>query len=548
MHKEIKRGLMNNIYKILSSIKTDKVQIIHIVALLSIFSSLYLRFNHLNRTLIPSDEGWYLTLLRDTPNFGVSRFHLLFKGIFNDNLYIIRLTNYILTLLSNLIFSYGLYAYINKYLAKKNISYFIFLGLVFLGQQSLASVASPSINYASLNLIIGQLSIGFLLISIVKENKLFLFLSGFTIAFLCPIMITTSILIIPSLIFSLYHKNNVTFFLIGILSFFILYFSFIEPANQFFAFLESETQNTIKRNKGDYGLLFILKWGLGAIKYYIKLFMWALLLVCLIHISRRTFTHRNLRRKYSVLIFIFSLLLIYCLFKDKNILDYWNKYYIDIYWIIIFTLCINNKIWKQQQLYIFIFFLSLFPICLSIGSNVPFNIRQICYITILFPIIYILLNNKKYSLVYILFLLNITSFWYEAYNGRNWFKDKYSEQTIPVSSIGIEQNLYLDKLYIEKLKFAKSILNKNEFVICDYTSWGFVFLLDLTPICYNFRLQEEDLTKEINTYLTINNQIWLLLNYYDAKTYNKIVESIQQYTLKIYKHPTSNFTIIKIIK
>ena len=117
---------MNNIYKILSSIKTDKVQIIHIVALLSIFSSLYLRFNHLNRTLIPSDEGWYLTLLRDTPNFGVSRFHLLFKGIFNDNLYIIRLTNYILTLLSNLIFSYGLYAYINKYLAKKNISYFIF--------------------------------------------------------------------------------------------------------------------------------------------------------------------------------------------------------------------------------------------------------------------------------------------------------------------------------------------------------------------------------------------------------------------------------------
>lgn len=47
-----------------------------ILSVLAILSVLSIRFFLLNKTLIPSDEGWYLCLLRDCPHYGVTRFHL----------------------------------------------------------------------------------------------------------------------------------------------------------------------------------------------------------------------------------------------------------------------------------------------------------------------------------------------------------------------------------------------------------------------------------------------------------------------------------------
>src|SRR5574344_1130 len=105
----------------------DKV--ISYTVLIFTIISLCIKFIFLDRGLIFSDEGWYLCLLRDLPHLGGTNYHMLFKNVFQNNIYSIRICSYLLTILSTIILSIGFWIYCKTFISK--VSLCICVGFVF---------------------------------------------------------------------------------------------------------------------------------------------------------------------------------------------------------------------------------------------------------------------------------------------------------------------------------------------------------------------------------------------------------------------------------
>jgi len=74
-----------------------------------------LAFYTFDKGLVTDDEGWYLYLMKDlhTGTFP-SQFHKLFNNVFSGDIYLIRIMNYLATILSITVFCYGLYNFLKQ--------------------------------------------------------------------------------------------------------------------------------------------------------------------------------------------------------------------------------------------------------------------------------------------------------------------------------------------------------------------------------------------------------------------------------------------------
>lgn len=532
--------------------KLQDIKLIHLISLTAIMSCIIFRFMFINKTLIPADEGWYLMLLRDYPNFGATRFHLLFKGIFNNNIFLIRLTNNLLTICSNFFFGYCLWIFCKKHLhVKKNI--FIILGLVFIGQQYVISV--QSFNYATLNLIITEISIGLLLYGISSDKKTYFLLSGFFTGFLIPIMITNIIIVLPIILFIFAEKKSIKFiyyYTIGIILFLAFYFSLIESPQQFFGFFIKQTEETVNNGTSEYGIIFLLKWIIKAFIYIIKIFFYTLIFYIAYKIIRKKTPHNYefyLTVSILFLYIIFELLKMAPYISLNNIFLILGQILFKFYLFVIFFSILKNKLYSNLKILSIFILLIIIPICLSFGTNLDINHRIGSYLVFITPLLLFVYDDKNLSpQVNILAIITIVSFGIDLSIGKNWNGDKYNEQIIPVSSIGIKQKLYLDEPYINKLRYAQSILKENDLVLCDRGSWGFAVLLNLQPLRYDFKLPEKDLDRIIHTILNQDQKFYLILNPHSNKELRQTLNDIKEFNTKINKHPSSNFTIIEITK
>ena len=84
-------------------------------------------------------------------------------------------------------------------------------------------------------------------------------------------------------------------------------------------------------------------------------------------------------------------------------------------------------------------------------------------------------------------------------NRLGWHEYKLAEQNIPLKSIGINQNIKLDTLKIERLKKLKSIIPINsKIAVSNNTLWGNAFLLSLNPLYLSYVFDEKNTIQALN--------------------------------------------------
>lgn len=466
---------------IVSPLKNHIDKFLFGLSLLTLVSVLVLRFFFLDRGLIFSDEGWYLCLLRDLPtDDGSTKFHLLFKNIFNNNIYAIRVACYLLMLVSSIVFAAGLYNYLNKKLSKKT-NFIYCLGVIYMGQMSV--IACPSFNYITLNISIAELSIGLLLLFLSNQKIIYSLLSGFFIGFLFPVMIT-NVIVIPIMIIVLFclsekRWKSVLLFLGGILLFFIFYCVVIEKPNEYISSIIGQTQTTINNGSSSYGLLFLFKW-LGLVAYYLikQLTVAFSLIFCLK--GRRD-------QKFNIMYVLFAFLILCAVYAQP--LPLYGKRFIETYWILIFIFLFNNRITLNNKNLLITLLFMLLPICLSFGTNVDFRIRQSSYFMFLTPVLFLIpnLNYKWKTVLAIFFMAMWLVFIHKVFFKTNWFGDSLLTQNHKLTEIGIKQNIKLDSRYLEMVRFCNEKIGKDDdLYVMNNQCWGVAALLDRNVISYAF--------------------------------------------------------------
>lgn len=118
------------------------------LAIVALLVTIVANFLALENNLTFSDEGWYMSLMRDLPHRGASRFHLLFGNLFGNDIYANRVACWLAQIFGSLMLAFGLCFWIVVPLSfsKKGLVSFLFLwGALYLGQMYI--VPCPSFNY-----------------------------------------------------------------------------------------------------------------------------------------------------------------------------------------------------------------------------------------------------------------------------------------------------------------------------------------------------------------------------------------------------------------
>jgi hypothetical protein len=109
-------------------------------------------------------------------------------------------------------------------------------------------------------------------------------------------------------------------------------------------------------------------------------------------------------------------------------------------------------------------------------------------------------ENRKLLVPFYLFISFVLfRFLIQFPNKPGWHDYKLAEQNIPLKSIGINQDIKLDALKIERLKKLKSIIPVNsKIVVSDNTLWGNAFLLSLNPLYLSYVFDEKNTIQVLN--------------------------------------------------
>ena len=522
-----------------------------------VIGSVLTNFLALRNNLIYSDEGWYLCMLRDLPNdpsLG-SRFFLLFKNVFHNNVYLIRVTCWALSLLSCGILSYGLLSLtVHSADRKARLAWwFLIFSTLYYGQ--LFIVACPSFNYITLNKIAAELGLGFLFIGLSREKAYpFLLLSGFFASFLFPIM-ATNLSLIPFLVIAICLMSkrerilrNCLFFFMGMVLFALYYCLFVETPSEVLAFFRTNTSDAVSKGDAQYGFLFYLKWMGGTILYLLKCFFVGGILF---------FGGRLIKRvaaSWSELIvwmfigaFSGCVLLVSYLFIPPTFpfpsrqfgSFYWPN---DLWWILLSALLIAmafDKQYLRKQEVVVILLLTLTPLCLSLGSNMDFYVRQNEYVFLIVPaIVYLTIHYKKSALWRVAFfsivLLKMGLFAVEA-RGHNWNGDAFFGKHIPASSIGIDQQINLTQRDVDLLTDFERVVPQGETVLIDSQNWSVVVLKDYKPVSYEFELFRRPapvIGRTIHNTVEEQGHIWVVGSKYNHTFYDKM-EQLEGYRMEI---------------
>ena len=509
-------------------------------------SVLGVNFYALDKNLIPSDEAWYLCLIRDLPHYGTTRFHLLFGSLFSANIYANRLFCWALLLLGAIIFACGLTEFLSSYI-KDRQKWFIFfssLFAIYIGQMVI--IDCPSLNYITLNTIVAEFSVGFLLLGLSKDKWLYYLLSGFVVTYLFPIMVT-NVIIIPLMILlivllSMHKLRDSLCFSLGIILFAIYYFTCVDSIHEVFSYIATETTNTIQRGSGEYGIVFLIKWIGQTFMYILRCLITAIAIYAVYVYSEKNERITSELKKWVLLIVSASLILLYSwtyiepCYPFRQFSSFpWFK---DLFWISIFIfLCKdiqNNALTKSKT--IVGCFLCLIPLCLSFGTNVDFHTRVGMYYAFIVPVLLLFQaernNNRKLILLPILCLLFVI--FLHSCTHRNWHGEKYIlGEKIPVQTIGINQNVKVDKLYISMLDSCAKYIPKEANVFCNEDKWITICLLNYHPISYEFSIVRNDtiaFQKMIDQAMDKNDELWAISDIWKPK-FNGYVKNLNGYRI-----------------
>ena len=480
----------------MNTIKYDSLQkTVNAIGVVSILFIVISRFWKLDRGLIFSDEGWYVTLLRDNPTQNLStRFPKLFQfGIQND-IYGMRFLLCVLIIAAIALFGYSVYK-----LQKKeglNNSFLNCLSFVALGSLQAHSISTP--NYINLNLLFGLLSVSFCLLNVSSKRHIYVALSAFFASFLFTTQVL-GIILIPLLylveILNAEKKISVTFsFLVGLLLFFCVFFGLIESPSILLGNVVSQTQNVVSKQAGDYGIFFLIKWSITSFSYIIKFLIAALLF----YQGTIWIKQRKLSVKWTCAAYFVMFIVIIGYFNifvnphcHASSLKNYNQLGIPFFLAFLFIIEGWNKQHKVNFFVILLLLLTPFALCL--GTNTEFLARYSTFLVFLLPVIFVFsrpTNNLKFLALGYFFITLVVSIF--NINRANWLGERPTEQNVSVKTLGINQKLYLTERNIDQLTFCKNNIKKGTVCYSSTQTWGIVALLNLKPASYSWKLPQAD--------------------------------------------------------
>lgn len=491
-----------NLPNMLRKINSDSVLVG--LGLLAMTCSLVFNFLALKNNVCFSDEGWFLCLLRDLPDGIVSRFHLLFNNVFENDIYAIRVTCWLLRFTGCCVLALGLYSLLpSRMTGKKRVfSFFVVLSTLYYGQLFIANY--PSLNYMMLNSVAVELGLGFLFLGFSQPQRstLWFALSGFFVSFLVPIMITNSlyipIMLLAVVLMSDNKMRGALSFIFGIMLFALIYFVFIESPLEVRDFIMAESKKVIDRGANEYGVFSYVNWFFSTITYLTKCFIIGTMVYGCVYVFKR----RN--GNSFLLMLVVSCLLVYgweCIppiheFPEKLYGSFfWQN---DLFWILLFLMMISlfvekNALNRTETCVICL--LSLAPVFLAFGSNRSLYVRQSDYAFFLGPVLaYLMMKNNnakcKWGLI-ALVSLNLLLFIPEV-TGRNWGGQKFFGEHTSVRTLGIDQNIKIDRRSVKELQAFMGEVPQGEEVLVDASNWWVIALLDYKPLSYEFDISRRD--------------------------------------------------------
>jgi len=497
-----------NIRKINSNVYLTSIGCVAVVLLL------VSRFWALDKGLILSDDGWYLTLIRDNPKDPMStRFFKIFQfGVQND-FYKLRLICYVLQILSLFLFGYSIYYY-KKSIGSK-VSLLLSLGVVALGSLGIPAISTP--NYINLNLVFGLLSVSFAIFWLSKRQSCFIILSSFftTCLFLAQ---PTSLILLPILfLFFVFQTENkwkdICLFIAGCIMFCIVYF-FVETPEELYSSVMNVAGQTVERGSENYGIVFLFVWSIVAFLFIFKLCIsgYAYLII-------RKFITKNIQNEYMRYILLGIVLGVIVVYVNyfvgpyrNNIISLITINQLGIPFLLLFLMIFENIKKAKKSEILLVLLLSAMPYILSFGTNVAFSIRYGGFLVFLMPIILVLFESsygtKKIALLYYSICLFLALF---SFKKPNWAGDIPSKQIVSVKSIGIDQNIKLSPKRIKQLQFCQRNIDKDVPCFTFHTTWGIVALLDLKPLTYDFKVSPNvDWSGFIDKYMITHDKLSII--------------------------------------
>ncbi len=514
--------------------------------------TLFAKVWQLNKGLVMSDEAYYLYLLKEMPRLGVTQFYMYFQNIFQGNIIAVRLTALLLNLLGTFVFSYGLYSYFKDELKLIKKNFYILWSLAFV--MLFGGIFSLWICYFTLNQFVVFVAIGLILLGLKNKIKWFatigFILSGFFLGTLFFVMITNvPILFFATiLVYFLSEKGsritNSLLLIIGVFLSVTVYFIFFD---NLFLYIDAfkETLTSTAKIEDGHGVVALKQWIEGTFLYFVKtVFIGVLVMYALTIILKQKSQYSSWIKIITVTLFLIFIASVqkYNFKSDPFKFPSTTPFFIA-YLYAILILVAETKVKLNNKNFLLFCFVFLVPVFLSFGTDVSLELRAVMYISFYLPFIYIILKftGKHWRKIYFVFVLLISIYFFHSlylYSKDNfaWFDIVYTKQNIPVKSIGINQNIYLDETKFANLKELKNELKEGDHVIfgSDYHLWGYMYLLGVQPVSYSFYFKEEEVLTDLRkkpvdfeTFKCISWKNWPI----DALLIDKIKEEIKADTI-----------------
>jgi hypothetical protein len=482
--------------------------IMQLVVALLFFIVFVVLFYSVPRGIGFADESWFLTLLRDQSVLAGSSWPLFFPWLSHNNILVVRLVTLSLMLAGNLVFAYGIYSFFKE---KLNLSKHSTIALAMVGFIGVFCFIPPVClvpYYAISNLFIFQVGIGFALLS-ATGGRLWAWASGFSLGFLMFIMPTNIPILLFAAMFFYTHQNRwqrLILFVIGIICAFIIYFVLVQSPSEFYAMV----LQVIRESPGPaYGIKPMLFWSVDTIKYVM---LRIVMLSLLVYFLRKRMD--DVDDALDILKVVVLLLLVgyFANTYARGLIHgpKYGAYPAEIIAVLSGWLILETRHTFDRQEWMALLLVAIAPILASLGSAVPFSVRGTAYMGTFYGVISLILVLSPYCarfrLQMCLVLMLVTFGFVIGFFRPNWSSgESLSKNNIPILNINKEIRIS-QKMSIRINEVKDFIGVSGSVALSDPRLWGFIYLLDLKPMAYEFRPNEVYLMRGINK-LTKNELI-----------------------------------------
>jgi hypothetical protein len=459
----------------------------------------------INRGIGFHDESRDLVLLRDHIAINSSAWPLFFSWLPN-NLLEIRMVTVGLLFAGSLFFGYGMYSYFKVRFNLPKTSILLLSMFAFIGAFCLGNLVCLVPNYYWFNHFIFASGIGLALLS-TNSGKVgiwWAWLSGFFLGFLLFIMPSNTPIILFVAAFIILHTNpwqRLIGFVVGVICAIVVFTLMIQSLAEFYLMIK-QTLGSNTGHSSTHGIRQMISWSINTVIYIITNIA---LITILIYFVRRQMDEINIKRE---LLSIWVLLLIIVYFSIPYIMGLLKGVPNGVYpaeilaamfgWFILET---RHKLTLQEGSAFALLFVA--PIFASLGTDVPFSIRGTMYMGTFYGsagLLFVLSPICARFRIYMCLVLALLTFGFVT----NFFRPNWStggslsENIIPLSEIGIQKGVRVTPDMITMINEARNVigLSKNV-VVGDVHAWGFVYLLDLQPLTYEWKPPESQILKAI---------------------------------------------------